>query len=1143
MTRSLIITFVISLILILAIWVSPLISTDWMQWLTSGRQWALTLIITLFLVTLLLVIRSFDKWLSCRRGQRLLSHTESIDDYRQAKRQLNSDWRLLWHTLDKRHVDSPYALPWLMVVGTDGSGKTGWLIDAGFDRVSASGSSEKSGIAFWLGEHAVIVELAGHYYTREKEQLDEYLWQYLINLLKKKRPRRPLTGVIAALSTDQLITRQPSGLMELARQLRWRLMEMDRQFGMHLHTWFLLTQADKLNGFTEFFRRRSSQRQVQPWGFFLQEGYRRDHFQQAFDLCQRELANTLLDCIHHEKDSNARQAQMRYVLQFSLLGERLRFFCEEIFQPRQGVGSPILKGIWFSSCGQYGSSINLLATELARQHSFRVVLEQPQMPNHQSYFNQQFFNRVLLNDLGNAGENLQARKLWLLKNTLLVGSMVLVLMAGLAFFWSQIQYNETLLNQQKIIAQGYLQSMKLLGNKPSPADVIQPLVSLRNLNQLYQESSHWQYHGGLLDWQTAQKINTSYYQQLGQKLVTPIVQQLHNRLELAEARHSQSLFDDLQYYLMLFKPEIRDTELLQNHIQKIVMHQRNLQKQELTDLNHLLSDVWALDDLRVQPDQELINKATQILANQVDERLIYDHIRALPGYQGTISLHDLFGSEFASVFKLDTRQGDAELPRFYSRHIYTSLDLSATSPLLKQELANLNRIKKNSARVSIVDMSRISRRVRELYFHDYIQAWHDLINRIELRPTNSLTQISQQITQLSNGNSALLSGILNTIISETSLAETQESLNPPSLTKEANKIAQSAKVQKVARVASQAHYHLSNKTISADDPAIVDQAFVEYSRYSTNLQARLTPILDEVLKEIQTITDHGNQNQALYEFAVSVIEGKKNVLNDLWQLASTDKTQSKQWFKLLASEIWQKTMTGAGHHSQALWQQNIYSFWQQHLAHRFPFSSQTHNDAQLTDLSELFGSKGLLNHYIETVLSPFLQKTHSGWHIKNIKGQQLPINQALLQQLTLIHKFQNQLFQADGSLQISYRMRCIGLTPEATELSIRDSNGRFVYRHGPQLWQERKWPGQEAEQLNISMNNNDSRLFQKSYGGVWGWMRFVADSQLWLNGDKVELKYNQKGYTTKLELALNKRGNPFSPKLFSQLNLPEKILR
>ena len=120
-------------------------------------------------------------------------------------------------------------------------------------------------------------------------------------------------------------------------------------------------------------------------------------------------------------------------------------------------------------------------------------------------------------------------------------------------------------------------------------------------------------------------------------------------------------------------------------------------------------------------------------------------------------------------------------------------------------------------------------------------------------------------------------------------------------------------------------------------------------------------------------------------------------------------------------------------------------------------------------------------------------------------------------------------------------MRCTELTPQATEFSLRDNNGRFIYRHGPQLWQERLWPSDETEQLTASMLDSNQKLSQQSFSGTWAWLRFVFDCQQWQNGDRIELRYSHKGYDTKLELALDRRVNPFSRELYGRVNLPEQL--
>ena len=696
-------------------------------------------------------------------------------------------------------------------------------------------------------------------------------------------------------------------------------MELNRQFGLQLPAWFMLTQADRLNGFTELFRNFSQQKQVTPWGFSLQEGYRSDHFRQSFNHCHRELFSSLLSALQHEKDGNARRALMRYSLQFTLLGERLRFFCEEIFQAQLDVPAPELKGIWFSSTGQYDSSINLLASELARIHGFTVLMENPQTQSSQSFFNQQFFSRIILNDMGGVGENPIARKLWQFRTAASIATLFILLFAGLGFCWRQIEFNNQLLQEQQAVVRDYRFAVRQLDDNSSLVDAIPPLYKLRQLNDAYQKSSRGLYRLGLLDWNQAETIQQVYQTQLQLRLLKPLTSLLHDQLETAERQQRKTLFNDLQFYLMLYKPDIRDTPQLEKHILRILARQKNLETTDQQQLALLLKDVWQLEKPRIKQDLALTDKASQSLAGQLDEKIIYGHIQALPQYQGTVSMKELFGDDFDQLFILKNSDTHPGFPRLYTRNQYKTLNLSPLSPLLKQELGRLNRIRKGLDSVSSVELSRISSKIRELYFQDYIRAWQNLLSRIELRPVVTTQQLSQQLSTLYSGEQAPLFNLIATVSSETQLAEESNSANPVVASKKLAVATQSSKIQKISMAAQRASYLIpdsaNDKSIPTDSPAIVNRAFAPYADFEKQQTTTLAPVLSAIVKELQGINAHYDQNQALYEQAIKIIQDKDSQLPMLWQLAATDKTVAGKWFEQIANQIWQHSISGASRHA------------------------------------------------------------------------------------------------------------------------------------------------------------------------------------------------------------------------------------
>ncbi|MCW7551141.1 type VI secretion system membrane subunit TssM [Endozoicomonas gorgoniicola] len=1139
MNKNILIVFALTVVLLL-VWLLPLWAGDTFAWLSLFWQ---------ILITLLLIVpwSLYCLWKYLRRHYSMSAQKEHVieQDEQQRKQKLNEDWKQLWKKLHQRHGSNPYALPWLILLGPDGSGKSGWLIDAGYERISGKAVDLRSGIVFWLGESAVIIELTGHYYLLNKESQAEELWHSLIRLLKRKRPRRPLTSVITMLSSEQLVVRQPFGLMELARQLRWRLMELNRHFRLQLPTWFLLTQADRLNGFTEFFRNCSQQKQVMPWGFSLQEGYRSDHFYQAFNLCHQELCSLLPTILQNEKDGNARRAIMRYCLQFSLLGERLRFFCEELFQPQPHIPTPLLRGVWFSSIGNKGVSINLLASELARIHGFTALSESPEIQNTQSLFNQQFFNRIIFNNMGDVGENPIARKIWQFKTAASIVVLVFMLLAGLGFCWQQIGYNQGLLHQQQTTIRDYRFAIRQLDNNNNNnlADAISPLSRLKELNDSYQETKTAFYHLGLMDWNQTRQINDAYQFQLQLRLLKPLARMLRDQLEYAEEQNSRTLFDSLQLYLMLFKPDIRDTQLLESHILGLLAKERVLETTNQSQLSLLLKDLWKLKNTHIKPDIALIDRSRQSLSGQLDEKVIYDHIIALPQHQGTITMKELFGDDFDQYFVLKNEKNESGLPRLYTRSQYKTLDLSPLSSMLKQELSNLSRISRGLPAFSAVELSRVSAKVRELYFQDYIRAWQKLLDRIELRPATTLAQLCNQLSNLYSGERAPLFSLMATVASETQLAD--DSINPVAASKKLATATQSARAENLSMAAQRAEAVISGaargRPVPPDNPAIVNQAFADYVGFEKLQADTLVPVLSAIVKKLQSISTHYNQNVAMYEQAVQVVEDKDVELPALWQLTANSKTIAAKWFEQIARQYWQQIMAGASKYAQDQWQLSVYSFYSQYLNQRFPLSARASSNSRMIDFIDFFKPKGLHDNYTTSVLQPFILNTNTGWQLKTIRGQKLGLGKQFLKQLDNVRTLQQSLFNADGTLQIKYRMRCTELTPEATEFSIRDNNGRFVYKHGPQLWQQRLWPSDDTEQVTVSMLDSSLKLSQQSYSGSWAWLRFVFDCQQWQNGNRTELRYRYKGYDARLELDMDRRRTPFIQEIYMKINLPQQI--
>lgn len=1134
---TLIVTLTVGLALLLLTWLLPLFIHGVDKWLGFWVQIILTSLIAV-------ACTGVAGWYFYqRRKKKQLVNTAEIIDQQKKKQLLTDDWQCLWQTIAKRKMSGIYGLPWLMVLGSDGEEKTDWLVNAGYEK---SSRHDVLGITFWLSENAVVIELLSDYCIPEKDTILEILWFHLLQLLTKKRPRQPLTGIVMSISVSELIQNGPSGLLQQAYIRRSCLIDLNRHTDLQLPVWVLVTQLDRLNGFVELFRRQSSQRQVEPWGIFLKEGYNTKDFKHTFEQCHRELVASLLDCIHHEKEVNARQAQVRFILQFSLLGERLLFFCEECFKPLNDIQLQGLKGVWFSANGQSSSSINFLAVELAKQHDLSVLLEQPQIPDNQSYFNQQFSQHVLLNDIGNTGESPKYRRIVLFKKIAVRMSTALLLFSGLYFLWDQDQQNAVLLKLQRKIVSEYNWSLHSLGPAPSFSEVVPLLNSLQQLNNAYQNSKDYYYYAGVRDAQVVGNVHKAYCSQLKDLLIQPVARILRDNLKKAIKEHGdQRVFDELQIYLTFIGEYQKNNTLLTAQIyQMIIEHERSLPEEKRLILFSLLSDAVALDSSELE-DKSLVAEARQLLNNSSDEQLLYSYIKTLPENTGYLSITDVFGNNSAQLISDKTEEGNAILiPRFYTKSAYQSLDFSNTSSMLRAGLNEIYRIKNKKMTISTIQLADISAKIRTFYFQDYIQAWNSFINQLSLQKASSYKVQLRQIKTINNNDSGILTTIYNTIASETALAQALKQ-NAEELAGKAVKEGLEKKSTEGAKHICNYEHFLNKAITSSDNPIVVNNAFKSYQNYSAAFVKNLSPLLHNLEDGLEEIINSHDPNAGSYNLALQVFTDKKNILSPLWQQETNEKTVMKQWLNELMSELWSTVIAKAASHVQSVWSNTVYPLWVQNLNGYFPLSILSMQDAQLSAFTEFFKPAGTFETFYQSTLKPFMLESPEGVPstLNSVEGVQLPLKEALQQQIILAHKLRELLFTADGTLIVHYRMRALELSPDVTGLSLRDSNGRFVYSHGPQLWQDRQWPKQPSEQVVLSLTNNTTQIDQQVYKGEWAWLHFTFSCIQWERKGHIELQYNSKGYQASFDIMPSKRGNPFSPDLYSHIRLPSQIIQ
>jgi hypothetical protein len=262
---------------------------------------------------------------------------------------------------------SVYRLPWFVLMGEPGCGKTASLIHSGLDfplgKDEVPGFGGTRNYNWWFTNDAVVLDTAGRIAFQEEGTTDRVEWEYFLTLMKRHRPRCPLNGVILALPADKLLRDSVEERAQKATVLRERLRQIHQALGVRFPTFVLVTKMDLVGGFSEFFEdvRVDLQQRNQMFGWS-----RPGEFEQAFDTAEFLPA---FDDVHHRlRDWSMRYLQRKaadpelglvvtFPEAFHELRGPLNDYISTVFQKSPLLEPPFFRGFYFTSAMQEGAPI------------------------------------------------------------------------------------------------------------------------------------------------------------------------------------------------------------------------------------------------------------------------------------------------------------------------------------------------------------------------------------------------------------------------------------------------------------------------------------------------------------------------------------------------------------------------------------------------------------------------------------------------------------------------------------------------------------------------------------------------------------------------------------------------------------------
>jgi type VI secretion system protein ImpL len=314
---------------------------------------------------------------------------------------------------------SLYELPWFVIIGPPGSGKTTALINSGlefpleqrFGKEALRGVGGTRNCDWWFTNDAVLLDTAGRYVTQDShEKVDKAAWEGFLDLLKKYRKRRPINGVMIAISLSDLMLQSEAERNAQVLAIRHRIHELYQHFGIRFPVYMLFTKCDLVAGFIEFFDDLDQEGRQQVWGATFpwtddSKAAPADtgKFREELNLLLQRLSDRMTWRLSQERDQSRRAKIYNFPQQVIALAGTLDTFLRDVFSSSRYEDQIMVRGVYFTSGTQEGTPIDRMMSVMAKTFGVAEQVLPSFGGKGRSYFITDLFRKIIFQESGLAG--------------------------------------------------------------------------------------------------------------------------------------------------------------------------------------------------------------------------------------------------------------------------------------------------------------------------------------------------------------------------------------------------------------------------------------------------------------------------------------------------------------------------------------------------------------------------------------------------------------------------------------------------------------------------------------------------------------------------------------------------------------------
>ncbi|WP_455205296.1 type VI secretion system membrane subunit TssM [Kaarinaea lacus] len=1060
-----------------------------------------------------------------------------------------------------------YELPWYIIIGPPGSGKTTAIINSGlrfplgdrFGKQALRGVGGTRDCDFWFTDEAVLVDTAGRYTTQDSHaDMDKAGWDGFLDLLKKHRRRRPINGVLIAISLSELMQQSEGERMNHASTIKHRIQELYHKLGISFPVYILFTKTDLVAGFMEFFDDLGREEREQVWGItFPMDNPNNPEgvahlFSNEFDALTARLNNRLNTRLHQERDLNRRAQIHAFPHQMASLKQTADAFLQDIFRPSRYEDRFLLRGVYFTSGTQEGTPIDRIMGSLANIFGLDRQAAPQFSGQGRSYFLTGLFKQVIFSEAGVAGtdQRLERQRSWLLRGAY-AAAIVATLAATLTWVGSYTA-NATHISALDKYIDSY-QTLKKERDKNDDIVAILPALNeLRSAQNVYKDSGlSWLSSLGLNKRATMEpQAEAAYRRALITDFLPRIGKRIENQLKTG-TRDTEFLHGALKAYLMLY-----DLQHLDPVYMKLWMGidwgnkyagDTARQEQLTAHLNALFESTFE----PIQVNATLVANSRNILRQVPFAQRVYTRLKqeASVNKEYAINIPSLLGGPGQDVFKFKQEKNSLlHIPSlftykgFHQVYLKEGMHFASESTEETWVLGDTETIK--------VDADALNKQVRKLYINDYIRTWENALANIELARFSNLDHGIRSLEVLSGPQSPLTS-LLVVVDENTALTRLPE---VPEGAEVAGKLAEefSTKARRLSQAMQRAKGTGAGSLVKG--PGIeVEKAFkpiqliVQGSGTAPPEINNLLGQLSEVHSFMSEISA-GNRGPSSLNVAAKRMTGGGS--GDAIGRLRTKATRIqdpvvKNWLFAASDNSWRLILGMANGHVNSLWRSDVLPTFDRALKNRYPLRKTSSDEVTLADFTGFFGPGGELDMFYNNYLKPFVITKRKGWSQRSFENRSLGLSRETLRAFENAYTIRNTFFASgDPNPKVTFNLKPTYLDANITRFSLDIDGQKISYSHGPMRTEKLQWPGPDgSSRVRMSFEASSGSHITRTKEGTWAFFRVLDESEIIGSSlrDRYKVTFQIEGHTIRYELKADSVVNPFRLSALEQFNCPKRI--